>query len=113
MTEEIRDIITYQIDRHVAMSKEHREWLAKDIADRVCAVVEPVITRLSDPHFDREGARLDDTARLNWLDDECSHTRPVAAVVVKVGHDRNSSEWANCTGTARESIDRAIEATSL
>lgn len=59
-----------------------------------------------------EIARLKaDKERLDWLDNECSSVYPVAAVVVKVGHGRNSSKWANCTGTAREAIDRAIALT--
>jgi hypothetical protein len=50
-----------------------------------------------------------DKARLDWLDAEAVRTYPVAALVVKKGHDRDSSEWVNSTGTAREAIDRAIE----
>lgn len=39
MITEIRQIITDQIDRHVAATQAHREWLADDIAGRVCAIV--------------------------------------------------------------------------
>ena len=35
----IRQIITDQINRHVAGTDAHRTWLAKDIADRVCAEI--------------------------------------------------------------------------
>lgn len=35
MNDEIRKIITDQINRHVAMTQDHRAWLANDIATRV------------------------------------------------------------------------------
>ena len=37
--QDIRAIITDQINRHVAMSQDHRAWLANDISTRVCEIV--------------------------------------------------------------------------
>lgn len=58
-----------------------------------------------------ENERLkEDKARLDWLDAEADHSRaqgPVAALTVKADYDRNSSEWVNIVGTAREAIDAA------
>lgn len=46
MAKEIRNIITDQIRRHVAMSEAHRAWLADDIATRVEAEVATVFKRV-------------------------------------------------------------------
>jgi hypothetical protein len=46
MTQEIRQIITDQINRHVAMTDTHRAWLAKDIADRVLSQAHAEQSRL-------------------------------------------------------------------
>lgn len=54
-------------------------------------------------------AAWEDTARLDWLDAE-HHTKnglPIAALVVKVGYKRDSSEWANVCGDIRAAIDSA------
>ncbi len=58
---------------------------------------------------------LADKARLDWLDEEAlcpGRFLPVAAIVVKVGYDRNSSKWANCVGSARQAIDVAMTASA-
>lgn len=52
-----------------------------------------------------------DTKRLDWLQREHSDTDtlPVAALVVKVGCARRSSNWANVVGDIRATIDRVMQ----
>lgn len=40
MKDEIRQIISDQINRHVVMTESHWAWLAKDISDRVCGAID-------------------------------------------------------------------------
>ncbi len=56
MNKEIRAIIADQIMRHVPASKEHRAWLANDIADRVERAIS-----------DSENAKLHEVCRENII----------------------------------------------
>lgn len=49
-----------------------------------------------------------DAALLDALQAEHERFDPVAALVVKVKHDRNSSDWANITGDIRAALTAAL-----
>ncbi len=61
--------------------------------------------------IEQEVVRLrEDKARLDFLDAEVTITPgkyPVIGLSVKMNYVRNSSAWANITGTARAAIDDA------
>lgn len=57
---EIHAVITDQLNRHVAMTDSHRAWLAKDISQRVTALV---------AELERDNTKFrEDKARLDWLE---------------------------------------------
>jgi hypothetical protein len=49
-----------------------------------------------------------DAALLDALQSEHERFDPVAALVVKVKHDRNSSDWANVAGDVRAALAAAL-----
>ena len=94
---DVRQIITDQINRHVAMTDTHRAWLADDIATRI----EDIIARHAPDDQDRR--------RLDWLEAKMAgvwHNDRSAKFVVQA-HDQ---VCGNIGGgyTIRAAIDAAM-----
>jgi hypothetical protein len=61
---------------------------------------------------ERDALRTD-AALLDALQAEHERFDPVAALVVKVKHDRNSSDWANVVGDVRAALNAALSALAV
>lgn len=97
------------------INRDNPYW-SQAYADVCAAVDREIAHREKVEQQAEEIARLrEDQKRLDFLDVEalCVGIQcPVIALVVKQGYVRNSSDWANTVGSAREAIDATLAALS-
>lgn len=72
--------------------------------ERLSAQVSRLESELREANADRE--------RLDWLDGELQRIDPVAYLVIKRDHDRDSHEWGNASAPVRREIDAARSGSS-
>ena len=79
---------------------------------RLMALRDAAVQQRDDAIAERDALRKD-AALLDALQAEHERFDPVAALVVKVKHDRNSSDWANVVGDVRAALNAALSALAV